>query len=83
MGLVPVSWQEIQAWAGLTGEADPWTCQTLRHLSRAYVDEYYASRAPTRPAPLAHALDPEQVNASVSHQLRQMMQRHQEFRNGG
>lgn len=82
MGLAPIAWQEIQAWATLTGEDDPWLCATLRHLSRAYVDEYHASRDPQRAAPLADWLDPAAVNAGVSHQIRQMMLRHRELGHG-
>ncbi len=54
MSIVPVTWQEIDAWVRCTeiSEAIPWCGKKLiKELSEAYVSEYHAANDPQRPAP--------------------------------
>ena len=51
-GMVPLSWQEIDAWMRRSGvDLTPWSAQTLRSLSAAYVAEARAAEDPGREAP--------------------------------
>lgn len=51
-GPEPVGFQEIGAWAGVTGvDLTPWEAETLHHLSTAYVGQLSKSRDPRADAP--------------------------------
>lgn len=50
----PVTFQELQAWAGLTGNTlTAWEASTLRLLSAAYMSELLAAEDPKRPPPFS------------------------------
>ena len=72
MGLGPVSWAEIQAWAAVTGEDDMWVLHAVRQLSIAYVGEHYAAKDGARPSPMADYIDPALIRAGVSSQLKRL-----------
>lgn len=58
MGLMPLTWQEIDSWLSVTGlELTTWEKLTLKELSEAYVNEYSLSSDKTRPAPYVHKVD--------------------------
>lgn len=43
----PVTYQELEAWSGLTGiELDAWEARTLRRLSRSFVNQRADARDP-------------------------------------
>ena len=69
MGISPVPWSEIQAWATVTGEDDMWVLSAVRQLSLAYIGEYYAAKDGARPSPMADYIDPALIRAGVSSQL--------------
>lgn len=72
MGLAPVPWSEIQAWAAVTGEDDMWVLQAVRQLSLAYVGEHHAAKDGARPSPMADYIDPDLIRAGVSSQLKRL-----------
>ena len=72
MGISPVPWSEIQAWAEVTGEDDMWVLQAIRQLSLAYVSEHYAAKDGARPSPMADYIDPDLIRAGVSSQLQRL-----------
>ena len=50
MGLTPLSFSEIAAWANLTGrDLTPWEAALLRRLSRAFVGGYQTEDPPYEP----------------------------------
>jgi hypothetical protein len=51
-GAKVVSWKELEAWQENTQrKLSPWEVITIRDMSRAYVNEYYAGSDKLRPAP--------------------------------
>ena len=72
MGLAPVPWSEIQAWASIAGEDDPWVLQAVRQLSLAYCSEHHAAKDGARPSPMADYIDPDLIRAGVSSQLKRL-----------
>ena len=51
-GIVPLSWTEIRNWREENDlEIDYRERKMIREMSKAYVNEYYASKDPNRPAP--------------------------------
>lgn len=71
MGLIPLSWQEIQAWvvcSGLEDSVTPWELGVVRRLSEAYSSEYAQAQAPRRPMPyqpVVEEIDREAVQAKI------------------
>ena len=54
MGLIPLSWQEIEAFvrcSGLEDTVTPWELQVVKRLSEAYVAEYSKASDPKRKMP--------------------------------
>lgn len=52
MGVVPISWREIDAWANRTRiDLPPWEARLIRQLSSAYVAESKAAESESRPPP--------------------------------
>ena len=54
MGLVPLSWQEIESWVvcnGLEESVTPWELSVVRKMSEAYASEYAQASSPSRPMP--------------------------------
>ena len=52
MGVVPLSWQEIAAWATVSGAViDAWERTALRKMSVAYVDGLHEGAKPNSAAP--------------------------------
>jgi hypothetical protein len=69
--LSPIDWQEIRAWQSATGmQLSAWDAKTLRHLSAAYVAQYWEAGEPNCPPPWM----PEQPNAErITKRLDSMM----------
>lgn len=58
MGLMPLSWQEIESWLSVTElPISTWEKLTLREMSDAYVSEYSQASAKDRPAPYVHRVE--------------------------
>lgn len=72
MGISPVPWSEIQAWATVTGEDDMFVLQAVRQLSLAYCSEHHAAKDGARPSPMADFIDPDLIRAGVSSQLKRL-----------
>lgn len=54
MGLIPLTWQEIDAWARATSYNEtlsPWELETIKRMSDAYASEYNRASDPKRPQP--------------------------------
>lgn len=52
MGVVPISWREMDAWCSRTGvDLDPWEARLIRRLSAAYVAEGRAAESEAAPPP--------------------------------
>lgn len=62
-GPVPLTWSELKSYTELASvEFDPWECETLIELSRAYVSGLLAARDANMPPPYLPD-DPESVEA--------------------
>ena len=73
MGLVPITWQELDAWMRRTSvQLTPWAVRTLRRLSMAYVSESQAAQELSRPAPWVQSTDHAAVMAEY---MRERMHR--------
>lgn len=60
MGIVPVSYSELQAWrSGCGHHLDAWEFRLLRDLSAAYCSELQDAESPTAPPPWAPELAPD------------------------
>ena len=65
-GVAPISYQDIQAFQNVSGlTLSPWEAETLRMLSREYVNEYHAARDPARVPPVQKLGTIEQRRAAV------------------
>jgi len=65
MGLVPLSWQEIEAWARCSGLEDsitPWELQVVRRLSEAYTSEYSKASDPKRRPPYSKQVSVDEID---------------------
>lgn len=65
MGLVPLSWQEIEAWVRCTGIEEmvtPWELETVRRMSEAYASEYSQAYDPKRKQPYQPVVDMNEVD---------------------
>lgn len=65
MGLVPLSWQEIESWVaccGLDESVTPWELGVVRKMSEAYASEYTQASAPRRPQPYSPEVDPDEID---------------------
>jgi hypothetical protein len=52
MGLVPLSWQELDSWLRCTQlELSPWEVRTIKSMSNAYANEYAQASKKDRPRP--------------------------------
>jgi hypothetical protein len=70
MGLMPLSWQEIDSWLRVTElPLTTWEKIVLRELSETYVNEYSQASEKDRPAPYVHRVD-EIDRAAVSDKLK-------------
>lgn len=64
MGMSPISWQTIDAWAKLTQTPIlPEEALLLRQLSKTFVGSYNNSKSPNAPCPVAVQSTEEQQNA--------------------
>lgn len=53
MGMAPISWQTLDAWANRTNlDISPWEARLLRHLSVAYLGEFNRAGVETCPPPM-------------------------------
>lgn len=65
-GLVPLTWQEIQAWQQAYGiELDALELEAVKTLSNAYAGQFERSRKKDCPPPW---VDPEQINRDAVHE---------------
>lgn len=72
MGIVPLSWQEIDAWIEVTGlPLSTWEKLTLKEMSEAYVNEFTQASEKDRPAPYIRPVEEEQIDRkAVADKLR-------------
>lgn len=71
----PLSWGELRHWITTTRtHVSPWELRTVRELSKAYLQELRAARAPDRPAPFLRvtAESRELVQKQLRNMFRQM-----------
>lgn len=65
MGLVPLSWQEIESWvvcSGLEETVTPWELGVVKRLSEAYSSEYARASTPSRPQPYQPDVDVDTID---------------------
>jgi hypothetical protein len=63
MGVVPLSWQEIDAWLRVTDFRPAlWERLMVRELSEVYVNEFMQASDRNRPQPYVHQEEPEEIN---------------------
>jgi hypothetical protein len=65
MGLVPLSWQEIEAFvrcSGLEDTVTPWELQVIKRLSEAYSAEYSRASDPKRKMPYRKEVKVEEID---------------------
>jgi len=63
MGVVPIGWQDIQAWQSVTGLVlQPYEAEAIKTLSLAYVDQLERSKDANCPCPW---IDPTDINRSA------------------
>lgn len=73
MGVVPLSWQTIDAWARLTGvQLAPWEARLIRKLSSDYVSMTRKAESENCPPPWRSPVTDEQRNAEVE-QLKRVL----------
>lgn len=79
MGLVPLSWQEIEAWVrcnGLDDSVTPWELQVVRKLSEAYSAEYSRASDPKRRMPFKPEVKVEEIDhEAVANQVMNVFNR--------
>jgi hypothetical protein len=69
-GILPIPWTEIRAWQKATGYTDYWLAETIRGLSKDYVNEFNEAKDPARVSPLLEVTSKEDHRAKVSNQLK-------------
>lgn len=76
-GLVPLSWQEIEAWVkcqALTDVLTPWELGVVRIMSEAYASEYAQAYDPKRPMPYSPRVDLSEVDrVAVADKLKNIL----------
>lgn len=73
MGPVPLTFQEIEAWARMTGvRLTAWEVRTLRSLSREYLAELRAAESPGRIPPYSTTTNAQQQVDTAMALRRQM-----------
>lgn len=75
MGILPVSWSEIDSWMHRTGRDGIWIAETVRHLSQYYVDEYIKSKDPARQSPMSDEISIEVKRSSVKKQFDSLLRK--------
>lgn len=66
MGVVPLTWREIEAWTAQTGvELTPWQSRLIRRLSADYIGESRRAELETCPAPWRAPVTQQQVATEV------------------
>lgn len=73
MGISCISWQEVKAWADLTGRNNRWLLSTLKYIGSSYVQEFNLSSDPSRPSPYQDDLDVEVNREAVRKQFASFM----------
>lgn len=77
MGSIPLSWQEIKAWAwanGLEDTLDVMEAEAIRKMSMAYAAEHSQADDPKRPQPYVRAKDAEEIDRTqVSNKVRNIL----------
>lgn len=71
MGVIPLTWQEIESWLRTTElDLSVWEKLTIREMSEAYVAEFTKASAKDAPAPFVPIVEPEQIDrAAVSNKI--------------
>lgn len=63
MGVIPITWQEIEAWLNTTElDLSVWEKLTIKEMSEAYVSEFNSASAKDAAAPYVPAIEPEQID---------------------
>lgn len=77
MGSVPLSWQELLAWAGATEtQMTPGDLENVRELSAVFVNAAAEYRGETAPAPFgAEPKSAEDINAQIHKAFAALMER--------
>jgi hypothetical protein len=70
MGAAPITHSELASWQSNTGcELNAWEAQTLRELSKAWLNQQHESQDPTAPAPWVD-VEPETRSSRLDAQAR-------------